>query len=67
MNTGPLRSYIQARDAFKEGKAAEAAQLLAQSFGADKPTAIMIDGLGPLLDPNEVSLTLILKESKNNG
>lgn len=67
MNTGPLRSYLEARSAFDRGDKQIAANLLAASMGAEIPTNFMLENLEPLLKANEVSLILILKESKNDG
>lgn len=63
-NTEPLKNYIDARDAMKNGQPAEAAQLLAKSVGAAAPTPFMESAINELTEPNEAVLTLILNESK---
>lgn len=64
MNTEPLRKYIESRDALKAGNKDEAAALLAESLGTDKPTPYMSSALEQLTEPNEAALTIILHESK---
>lgn len=66
MNTAPLRNYLEAREALSRGNRTGAADLLASSFGVKVPTDFMIENLEALLEANDVSLTLILKESTNN-
>ena len=63
MNTEPLKKYIKAIKAQESGNSEEAAQLLAESVGADRPTLIMKNSLGNMLDANDAVLTLILHES----
>jgi len=64
MNTEPLKKYILARDEFRNGNKDTALKLLADSIGAEKPTPIMTDSLGKLVDLNDAALTLILHRMK---
>ncbi len=64
MNTEPLKEYLKARDALKEGNKEEALAKLASSLGCKEPTEMMKSSCKELLDLNDVSLTLILDRSK---
>ncbi len=64
MNTEPLKEYLKARDALKEGNKEEALNMLAASLGTDKPTDIMVSSCNLLLDLNDAALTIILDRSK---
>jgi len=64
MDTEPLKQYIEAIEAYKNGKKEEALKLIADSIGADEPTAIMKDSLDSLVNINPVILKLILHRSK---
>ena len=64
VDTEPLRKYIESRDAAKAGQNEKALQLLAESIGAEKPTAYMVSAIKELTEPNPAILTLILDESK---
>ena len=63
MNTESLKQYLQARDALKEGKEAEALNLLAASLGTDKPTEMMKSSYGKLLELNDAALQIIIDRS----
>ena len=63
MNTVPLATFLEARDAYKAGDKELALKLLAESVGASEPTQIMKDSLGALVDANPAILTLILDQS----
>jgi len=58
----PLKDYIKAIAANKDGNREEALQLLTASIGLDKPTRVMEENLDNMLDSNDAILTLILKE-----
>ena len=64
MNTEPLKQYLKGRDALREGKKAEALNLLTASLGSEKPTGIMESSCDKLLDLHDVALTIILHRSK---
>jgi hypothetical protein len=41
MSTEPLKKYLQAIEAYEEGKMDQAAQLIAESMGMEKPNEII--------------------------
>ncbi len=64
VNTGPLKQYLEAVDAYKAGDKEKSLVLLAESLGTDSPTAIMKDALAELTQANQAVLTIILQRSK---
>ncbi len=63
MNTKPLKDYIRAREAHKEGNDKEALALLSSSLGAEKPTQMMKSALKELVEFNDAALTIVLANS----
>ena len=63
-NTEPLKKYIAARDAMRDGDRDEAVQLLAESVGVEAPTPIMEDSAEALLDSNDAALVLVMAETR---
>lgn len=63
MNT-PLKDYLVARDALKEGNLFIAAQRLADALGADQPTEYMRQNLDKLLDGNMPATVLLSHKLK---
>lgn len=64
MNTEPLKQYLKARDALKEGDKEAAVNMLASSLGTEKATAMMKSSCALLLDLHDAALTIILDRSK---
>ena len=63
----PLKDYIKAIEANKQGHPEEALKLLTDSIGLKEPTKIMKDNLSQMLDSNDAILTLILKEIEDDS
>lgn len=63
MRTEPIKDYIAAITAHKDGNTKEAMSLLARSIGAEKPTAYMHENIRSLLNSNDAALTLVVNES----
>jgi len=63
----PLKDYIKAIEANKQGNREEALKLLTDSIGLKEPTKIMKENLAQMLDSNDAILTLILKEIEDNS
>ena len=58
----PLKDYIKAIEANKQGNREKALKLLTSSIGLEEPTQVMKDNLDNMLDSNDAILTLIMKE-----
>ena len=63
----PLKDYIKAIEANKQGNREEALKLLTGSIGLKEPTKIMKENLAQMLDSNDAILTLILKEIEDGS
>ena len=63
----PLKDYIKAIEANKQGNREEALKLLTDSIGLKEPTKIMKENLAQMLDSNDAILTLILKEIEDGS
>jgi len=63
----PLKDYIKAIEASKQGNQEEALKLLTDSIGLKEPTKIMKENLAQMLDSNDAVLTLILKEIEDGN
>ena len=63
----PLKDYIKAIEANKQGNTEEALKLLTDSIGLKEPTKIMKENLAQMLDSNDAILTLILKEIEDGS
>ena len=63
----PLKDYIKAIEANKQGNTEEALKLLTGSIGLKEPTKIMKENLAQMLDSNDAILTLILKEIEDDS
>lgn len=66
VNTEPLKSYLEGRDALKSGEKDKALKLIADSVGATEPTPFMKSSLHLLAEPNDAILTLIIHRSKGD-
>lgn len=64
MNTEPLKEYLKARDALKEGREEEALNMLTSSLGFEKPTDIIKESYARLLNLDDVALAMVLARSK---
>ena len=62
----PLKDYIKAIEANRNGDKEKALELLAASVGTDKPTEFMKSSLDKILDSNDAVLTEILGEIEKN-
>lgn len=63
----PLKDYVAGVKALEAGRKNEAAEHIAKSFGADKPTRMIIQNIDALADGSEVALVLINARSKKHG
>ena len=64
VDTGPLKLYLEGRDAFRAGDKEKALNLISESIGTKSPTPYMKSNLEKLAEPNDAVLTLIIHESK---
>lgn len=67
MKPNPLRTYVAGIRALDAGKKDDAARLVAESFGAGKPTKMISQNIDALADGSEVALVLITARSKKSG
>jgi prophage antirepressor-like protein len=63
----PLKDYLNARDALKDGKLFIAAQRLADALGAEKPTEYMQQNMNQLLDGNMPATVLLTHNLKKQA
>lgn len=63
----PIRLYLEAREIYAKGDRDGAAQKLAESIGADKPSPVIINSLDKLMTldtlPNEAVLQVLATEA----
>jgi uncharacterized protein YccT (UPF0319 family) len=62
----PIKSYLEALEKYNQGDKEAAAQKLAQSLGAEKPSGVIISSIDKLLAtgtmPNDAVLKIISTE-----
>lgn len=63
----PLKDYIKAIEANRNGDKARALELLTASVGAEQPTEFMKSTLDKMLDSNDAVLTVILGEIEKDS
>lgn len=61
----PIRLYLDAVEAYERGNKEEAAQKLAQSLGADEPSALMRSSIDKLLSTDTMPNNAVLKILSN--
>ena len=63
----PLKIYQEAVKLYQKGNKQEAAQMLAEAVGAEKPSAVLLESLDKLLEhnttPNDIVLRIIATET----
>lgn len=57
----PIKLYLEAVEAFREGNREQAAQKLAESFGADSPSSVIEDVLDSLFLVDSLSNDAVLQ------
>jgi hypothetical protein len=61
-----LKTYQRAREHYQRGDRDQAAQLLAEAMGAEKPSPILVESLDKFMEadtpPNDIVLRIIASE-----
>ena len=63
----PLKIYLEAVKLHQKGNKQQAAQMLAEAVGAEKPSTVLLESLNKLLEhdttPNDIILKIIATET----
>ncbi len=67
----PLKNYLEALESYNQGNRKEAAQKLAEAFGAKEPSHVIINSLDKLFKDgsmaNDATLQIIATEIAKSG
>ena len=67
----PVKAYLEAVKLHQRGNRQQAAQMLAEAVGAEKPSTVLLESIDKLLahntTPNDIILQIIATETAKKG